>query len=116
MSIANAISSGDTDCLFPLERPGVRPLWCVDLEVLLPSARGLATSAIEPFVSGGASWPLGSWSFVSCARRAERRRFEARVRAWDGAVRREDEPTPLLESLRAGLGFLPRPRPRPLCI
>lgn len=120
MSMAYPMSSGDAECRFPLERPGVRPLCCcLDLAFLLLSARGLATSAIEPLISGGAWSPLRSSSSVSCARRAERRSAEARFWVRDEVVRRdcdECEPTPLLDSLRAGLGFLPRPRPRPLCI
>jgi hypothetical protein len=61
--MAYRMSSGDNECLPPLDRPGVRLLWCLDLAVLEANVRGLATSAIEPLVVGdGSASPLSSRS------------------------------------------------------
>ena len=74
------MSSGAIECRPPLDRPGVRLLWCLDLAVLFPSARGLATSAIEPFVGDGSTSPLSNSPSNSWARRAERLKLELRLR------------------------------------
>lgn len=109
------MSSGDTECRPDLERR-LFPEWCVLRAEPLPSARGLATSAIE-VLADGSGWPLTSpltSPLSSSAIRADRL-TDARLVVRE-MVLRELGLIPLLEVLRAGFGFLPRPRPRPLCI
>lgn len=67
------MSSGETEWRFPLERPGVRLLWCLERELVvrLPRRRGLATSAMVCGESGDVAvlvllrFPLGRGSVVS---------------------------------------------------
>lgn len=109
------MSSGDRECRPPLDSPGARLLWCLALELVIrfPDLRGLATSAMDPLVSGGVVSPSSSSAPSCSASRADRRKFDSEFL---GVARREDDLTPLLEVLRAGLEFLPRPRSWPLCI
>jgi hypothetical protein len=121
MSMAYRMSSGDGDGRSDLERPGVR-VWCLDRTDLPPSARGLATSAIDD-VAVAVGWFVSPLS--NSAMRVDRLndawlRLRCEVvlrdldliRDWDGTL----IPFPLVDALRAGFGFLPRPCWEPLRI
>jgi hypothetical protein len=95
-------------------------------DLLLPKPRDLATSAIEVVTEWVEESPLVMVNpalvspLSSSAMRADRLQG-ARLR--EMVVRERDllpllplVELPLVEVLRAGFEFLPRPRPRPLCI
>jgi hypothetical protein len=116
------MSSGERECRSDLDRPEER-LWCLDRTDWLPSARGLATSAI------GAVAPLTWWCvspLSNSAMRAERLneawlRLRCKVALRDVGLVRGDgggglDLFRLLDALQAGFGFLPRPRCEPLGI
>ena len=95
---------------------------CLDRTDLLPSALGLATSAMDEVA------PLTWWSVSPLSNSAMRvdRLSEAWLRLRCKVVLRDVDLTRdgdggldlflLLDALWAGFGFLPRPRREPLCI
>lgn len=118
------MSSGDKEWRSGLERPDVRvlPECCLDLTDLLPSGLGLATSAME--VVASARW--GSVSPLSNSAIRADLLNGAWLRLFCKELWREVDLVPdvgggldlflLVDALRSGLGFLPRPRREPLRI